>query len=208
MSLKPFTTLDAVAVPFLRPDVDTDTIMPSREMKHVSKTGLADGLFAGLRYRQMGGRDPNPDFVLNDPRYAGAEVLLGGANFGCGSSREHAVWGLAEYCFRAILAPSFNPIFYANCTRNGILPVVVSQETIEAIALAVAAAPRQNLVHIDLQAQTLKGPGGTSASFPIAREVRDMLLYGLDMIGLTLQRREEIEAFRAADREKRPWAYL
>lgn len=208
MSLKPFTTLDAVAVAFLRPDVDTDTIMPSREMKHVSKTGLADGLFAGLRYRQMGGRDPNPDFVLNDPRHEGAEILLAGSNFGCGSSREHAVWGLAEYGFRSILAPSFNPIFYANCTRNGVLPVVVSAEIVEAIARAVAPDPRQNLVHIDLQAQVVKAPGGISASFTLAREVKDMLLHGLDMIGLTLQRREEIEAFRAADRKKRPWVYL
>jgi 3-isopropylmalate/(R)-2-methylmalate dehydratase small subunit len=208
MNRKPFTTLDAVAVPFVRPDVDTDIIMPSREMKHVSKTGLSEGLFAGLRYREMGGRDPNPDFVLNDPRYAGCQVLLGGNNFGCGSSREHAVWGLAEYGFRAIVAPSFNPIFYANCARNAVLPVVLSLDLIEPMAKSVAEDPQNRRIRIDLPLQCLEGPGDVRATFEIAHETKEMLLHGLDMIGLTLQRRGEIESFRAADRKERPWVYL
>src|SRR5207302_9959572 len=120
---EPFTKLTAVAAPLIRANVDTDAIIPSREMKTVSKTGLADGLFAGWRYREVGGRDPKPDFVLNDRAYAGAQILLSGVNFGCGSSREHAVWALAEYGFRAVLAESFSPIFRGNCVRNGVAPV-------------------------------------------------------------------------------------
>jgi len=120
--MQPFTRLTAVAVPLIRDNTDTDAIIPSREMKTVSKVGLSDGLFAGWRYREIGGRDPDPTFVLNDPAYAGAQILLGGDNFGCGSSREHAVWALAEYGFRAVLAPSFSPIFAANCVRNGLAP--------------------------------------------------------------------------------------
>lgn len=208
MKRRAFTTLDAIAVPFLRPNLDTDTIMPSREMKHVSKTGLSDGLFAGLRYREMGGRDPDPGFILNNPAYAGCEVLLGGANFGCGSSREHAVWGLAEYGFRAILAPSFNPIFYANCTGNGVLPAVVPLDVLERMALCVAPDPQHNRIRVDLPAQMVTGPDGTAARFEISDDAKDMLLHGLDLIGLTLMRREEIEAFRAADRKRNPWVYL
>ena len=121
--MTPFTTLTSIAVPLMRDNIDTDAIIPSREMKTVGKTGLADGLFAGWRYTEVGGRAPEPGFVLNDPAYAGAAILLGGANFGCGSRREHAAWALAEYGFRAVIAPSFNPIFRGNCVRNGIVPI-------------------------------------------------------------------------------------
>ena len=129
-----FDVLTAVAAPLLRANVDTDAIIPSREMKTVSKTGLAAGLFAGWRYTQIGGREPDSDFVLNQPAYAGAQVLLAGENFGCGSSSEHAVWALLEFGIRAIAAPSFAPIFRMNCVRNGILPVCLPAATIAALA--------------------------------------------------------------------------
>ncbi len=208
MSAAPFTRLDAVAAPLVRPNVDTDAIIPSREIKAVSKRGLADGLFAGWRYTEVGGREPNPDFVLNDPAYAGAEILLGGVNFGCGSSREHAVWALAEYGFRVVVAPSFSPIFQTNCVRNGVVPVLASPERIAALAQAVAPDPQARRIRVDLAAQTLAGPDGSASAFEIEAEAREMLLHGLDAIDLTLKRRGEIEAFRAADALRRPWAYL
>ncbi|QBM75121.1 3-isopropylmalate dehydratase small subunit [Sphingomonas sp. AAP5] len=194
-----FDTLSSVAVPLLRDNVDTDAIIPSREMTSVAKTGLADGLFAGWRYRTLGGRDPDPAFVLNDPAFAGATILLGGANFGCGSSREHAAWALAEYGFRAIIAASFNPIFRGNCVRNGIVPVALD-------AAALAAAPQP--LTIDLAAQTVTDAAGTAHGFAIDAEAKAMLLGGLDAIDLTLRDRPAIDAFRTADRLLRPWIYL
>lgn len=194
----PFTTLRAAAAPLLRDNIDTDAIIPSREMKTVGKTGLADGLFAGWRYTEIGGRTPNPDFVLNDRRYANARILLGGANFGCGSSREHAAWALAEYGFRTIVAPSFNPIFRGNCVRNGIVP----------IPLDPALFDTEGPLTIDLPAQTVTDAAGRVHGFSIDAEAKAMLVGGLDAIDLTLRRMDEIAAFRAADRTRRPWAYL
>jgi 3-isopropylmalate/(R)-2-methylmalate dehydratase small subunit len=206
--MTPFDFVKGVAMPLIRPNIDTDAIIPSREMKRVSKTGLADGLFAGWRYTSIGGRVPDPAFVLNDPAYAGASILLGGENFGCGSSREHAVWALAEYGFRAVVAPSFNPIFQNNCLRNGVLAAVVDLPFIERLAAAIAPAPQRLPVAIDLPDQTIIGPDGAAAGFPIGAEAKAMLLDGLDIIALTLQRASQIGAFRAADRVRRPWAYL
>jgi 3-isopropylmalate/(R)-2-methylmalate dehydratase small subunit len=206
--MRPFDVVTGVALPLVRPNIDTDAIIPSREMKGVSKTGLADGLFAGWRYTAIGGREPNPDFVLNDPRYAGASVLLGGENFGCGSSREHAVWALAEYGFRAVLAPSFSPIFQNNCLRNGVLAAVVGLDFIEDLAHAIAPDPQRLKVVVDLSKQTITKPGGASAKFAIGAEAKTMLLQGLDIIALTLQSAAKIDAFRQADRARRPWAYL
>ncbi len=205
--MEPFVRLTAVAAPLVRANVDTDAIIPSREMKSVGKSGLAEGLFAGWRYRGVGSREPNPDFVLNDPAYAGARILLGGGNFGCGSSREHAAWALAEYGFRAILAPSFNPIFHGNCVRNGIVPVVLAQDAVESVARAVMPDPQARRVTVDLAAQTVLAPDGTGHRFEIAPEAKEMLLHGLDAIDLTLKRRAEIDAFVAADRARRGWAY-
>lgn len=199
--MQPFTTLTAIAAPLLRDNVDTDAIIPSREMTSVSKSGLAGGLFAGWRYRQIGGRDPNPDFILNQPHHAAAEILLSGQNFGCGSSREHAAWALAEYGFRAIVAPSFNPIFRGNCVRNGIVPVELDSHP---IAQAALAGP----LTIDLPAQTVTAATGESWRFEMEAEAKAMLVGGLDMIDLTLQRQGEIAAFRAADRARRPWVYF
>ena len=205
--MQPFSTLTAVAAPLVRANVDTDAIIPSREIRSVSKTGLADGLFAGWRYTEIGGRDPDPAFVLNQPAYAKAKILLGGENFGCGSSREHAAWALAEYGFRAILAPSFNPIFFNNCVRNGIVPAIVAAEPIAQIAGAVATDPQGRQVTVSLEDMAVTAPDGTRTTFHLGDEQREMLLHGLDAIDLTLRWREEIEDFRRADQARRPWIY-
>ncbi len=199
--MRPFTTLTSIAAPLLIDNIDTDTIIPSREMKSTGKTGLADGLFAPWRYRTPGGRDPDPDFVLNRPNYAEAQILLGGGNFGCGSSREHAVWALAEYGIRAIIAPGFAPIFAGNCTRNGIVPVTLDRKTVETIA--ASSGP----VTIDLAAQTVSLDSGARWTFDIGAEAKAMLYEGLDAIDLTLKHRADIAAFQQADRASRPWIY-
>jgi 3-isopropylmalate/(R)-2-methylmalate dehydratase small subunit len=206
--MEPFTRLTAVAAPLIRANVDTDAIIPSREMKTVSRTGLAEGLFAGWRYKEIGSREPDPGFVLNQPAYAQARILLGGENFGCGSSREHAVWALAEYGIRAIVAPSFSPIFYNNCVRNGVLPVRLPAATIAMLAEEVAADPPARPLTIDLQARELRAPDGSVHRFEIEAEARDMLLEGLDAIDLTMKHRSAIEEFWRADRAARPWIYL
>lgn len=205
--MEKFTVMRAVAAPLLRANVDTDAIIPSREMKTVSKTGLADGLFAGWRYTAIGGREPNPDFILNKPAYAGTRILLGGDNFGCGSSREHAVWALFEYGIRAIVAPSFSPIFYGNCIRNGIVPVRLAATDIAAIASQVERDPAQQQVTIDLQQCRVVTADGARYPFEIESEAREMLLEGLDAIDLTLKSRGAIDAYLAQDRARRPWIY-
>lgn len=206
--MRKFDVLTGVAAPLLRANVDTDAIIPSREMRSVSKSGLADGLFAGWRYDRIGGREPNPDFVLNQPAHAGTQILLSGENFGCGSSREHAVWALAEYGIHAIIAPSFSPIFYMNCVRNGVLPVRLPAESIAGLAASVQPDPQSRCVTIDLVRRIVRGPGGEVHEFEIEPESREMLLEGLDAIDLTLKQRDAIEAFTARDREQRPWIYL
>lgn len=206
--MQPFDRLTAITMPLLRDNIDTDAIIPSREMRTVSKQGLADGLFAGWRYTQIGGRDPNPDFIMNDPAYAGAGILLGGGNFGCGSSREHAAWALVEYGFRAIIATSFNPIFRGNCVRNGIVPIELEAEAIGEIARQVVPDPQTQRVTVDLDRCVVEAPTGTCFSFLIEAEAREMLLGGLDAIDLTLARMAEIEGFRAQDAVRRPWIYL
>jgi len=205
--VQPFVSLTGVAAPLLRTNIDTDAIIPSREMKGVSKTGLADGLFAGWRYTAVAERTLNPDFVLNDPAYQGATILLAGENFGCGSSREHAVWALAEYGFRAIIAPSFSPIFQNNCTRNGVLAACVPAGAVAAMAAAIEPGPQDLLITIDLACQTITSPEAGAVCFEIAEEAKEMLLHGLDAIALTHKSAPEIQAFREIDRLKRPWAY-
>lgn len=206
--MQPFDVLTAVAAPLLRANVDTDAIIPSREMKSVSKSGLADGLFAGWRYTAIGGRDPDPQFVLNQPAYAGTRILLAGDNFGCGSSREHAVWALLEYGIRAVVAPSFAPIFHGNCVRNGLLPVRLEAATIARLAEAVASDPQRRHLTVDLVRQRVSGPDGLEFGFQVEPEEREMLLEGLDAIDLTLRQRDAIEAFLSRDRAQRPWIYL
>ena len=202
--MTPLVKLSDIAVPLLRENIDTDAIIPSREMKSVSKVGLADGLFAGWRYLTLGGRDPNPDFVLNQARFRNARILIGGSNFGCGSSREHAIWALAEYGFRVIIAPSFSPIFRANCVRNGVAPIVLPQEAVAALA---DVAERGETISLDMEKQCVSA-AGESWPFDMDDESRTMLMEGLDAIELTLKRRNEIDAFRIGDAARRPWVYL
>ncbi|MCM2311256.1 MAG: 3-isopropylmalate dehydratase small subunit [Steroidobacteraceae bacterium] len=206
--MRKFDVLTAVAAPLLRANVDTDAIIPSREMKSVSRHGLADGLFAGWRYTAIGGRDPDPRFVLNQPAYAGTRILLAGDNFGCGSSREHAVWALDEYGIRAVIAPSFAPIFHGNCVRNGILPLRLETASIARLAEAVAPDPQRRTLTVDLVRKRVSAPGGIDYGFEIAREEREMLLEGLDAIDLTLKHAAAIDAFQVRDRAQRPWIYL
>ena len=198
----PLVQITSQVIPLNRDNVDTDQIIPSREMKSTGKTGFSDGLFAGWRYTEIGGRIPDPEFVLNDPRYADASILLAGSNFGCGSSREHAVWALAEYGIRAILAPSYAPIFAANCVRNGIAPIVLDQDALQAVLDADLS------VTIDLPAQTMSLPGGQEWNFALSEEAGAMLQGGLDAIDLTLQQKDAISVWLEHDRAKRPWIYL
>lgn len=191
MANNPFTQHTGIAAPLLENNIDTDQIIPSREMTSVSKTGLTGGLFAGQRY--IKGRTLNPEFVLNQPDYAGATILISGQNFGCGSSREHAVWALKEYGFRAVIAESFGEIFYMNCIRNGILPISLSADTIKQL-------PRE--ITIDLVAQRIG-----AIPFDINQADRTMLLKGLDAVALTLEHKSDIEAFLLKDKKQRPWIY-
>jgi len=206
--MEKFVELTAIAVPMLEINIDTDVIIPSREMKRVSKQGLGEGLFANRRYTMPGGRQENPEFILNQAPYRDAQILLSGSNFGCGSSREHAVWALAEWGIRAIIAPSFGAIFYGNCVRNGILPIVLADERVKELAEIVAANPAENRITINLEHCKLVAADGRTDEFDIAPADREMLMQGLDAIAVTMKRDDEILAFQARDRIKRPWVYL
>lgn len=206
--MEKFTVLKAIAAPILRINIDTDVIIPSREMKRVSKEGLSDGMFANWRYTEPGGREEQADFILNQEPYRQAKIILSGDNFGCGSSREHAVWALHEWGIRAIITPGFGNIFYGNCIRNGILPVVLANDVVENIAAQVEANPAHNLVNVDLSNCTVTAADGLTHAFEIGSGDREMLLEGLDAIAVTQRRDDEILAFQARDRLKRPWIYL
>jgi len=195
--------LTGIAAPLdpdsLRDNVDTDAIIPSREMRSTGREGLADGLFAPWRYTDVDARTPDPGFVLNRPEYCNAPILVAGANFGCGSSREHAVWALAEWGIRAVMAVSFAPIFRGNCIRNFVLPVAMPRPVLEELA--------GGEVTVDLAGQRVSG-GGESHAFDIDPEAKRMLGKGLDLIDLTLTMKDEIESWTQADRALRPWVYL
>jgi len=196
--MKPVSTITSPGVPLLRENIDTDTIIPSREMKTTGRTGLADGLFAPWRYTDAAARLRDPSFVLNQRDAIGTRLLLAGANFGCGSSREHAVWALAEFGIEAIIAPSFAPIFKGNCIRNGLLPIELPEAVVRALVW--------QMVCIDLPTQTVSA-GDECWSFAIDPEAKAMLAEGLDAIDLTLNQKPAILAWLAADRKLRPWAY-
>ncbi len=198
--MQAFTQHSGIAAPLLRINVDTDAIIPSREMKTVGKRGLAEGLFAGWRYVAQGSREPNPEFVLNQPAYAGASILLSGANFGCGSSREHAVWALVEYGIRCVIAPSFGAIFHNNCIRNGLLPIVLDDAAVKSLATATP-------LHIDLATRSITTADGRVLPFNIEPAHHLMLLEGLDGIGLTQKSQALIDAHLVRDRAARPWVY-
>lgn len=202
---EPFVVHRGTGVAIRRDHIDTDQIIPSREMKAVSREGLAEGLFAGWRYTAPGCRDANPDFILNQPGSRGASVLVTGKNFGCGSSREHAVWALAEYGFRVIIAESFNAIFHGNCLRNGVLPITMDDPS-SLQSLDWNSRP-EFVVDLPAQKVTCSALPDWEGHFSIDDYPKRLLLEGLDPIGLTLQSREALDAYERRDRAARPWLY-
>ncbi|HWE99729.1 MAG TPA: 3-isopropylmalate dehydratase small subunit [Caulobacteraceae bacterium] len=199
--MTPFTTLTARAAPLAMDNVDTDQIIPKQFLKTTDRKGLARGLFYDLRFDEEG--RPKPDFVLNDPRYAGAGVLIAGANFGCGSSREHAPWALEDYGIRCVIAEGFADIFYNNCFQNGLLPVALPREAIE--ALFDEARGGNHVFTIDLASQTVCAPSGKTFHFDIEPVRKAKLIEGLDAIGETLTAAPAIDEFEARRRLAQPW---
>ncbi|MDO9149210.1 MAG: 3-isopropylmalate dehydratase small subunit [Hydrogenophaga sp.] len=208
-----FTVHKGLVAPMDRENVDTDAIIPKQFLKSIRKTGFGPNLFDEWRYLDKGepGQDPasrkaNPDFVLNQPRYAGASVLLTRKNFGCGSSREHAPWAIEDFGFRVIIAPSFADIFFSNCYKNGILPIVASSEIVDQLFRECAAQEGYKL-RVDLETQTVRNPAGEWFSFDITPHRKHCLKNGLDEIGLTLQHADAIRAFEAKHRAAQPWLF-
>jgi 3-isopropylmalate/(R)-2-methylmalate dehydratase small subunit len=202
-----------IVAPLDRANVDTDAIIPKQFLKSIKRTGFGPNLFDEWRYLDHGEpgmdnskRPLNPDFVLNRPRYRGASILLARDNFGCGSSREHAPWALQDYGFRALIAPSYADIFYNNCFKNGLLPVVLDGEIVDRLFKETEAAPGYALT-IDLAAQTVTTPKGESFSFEVDAFRKHRLLNGLDDIGLTLQHRDDIKAYEQRRRTETPWLF-
>ena len=202
--MQPFTTLTSTALPLRTENVDTDQIIPARYLTAVTQEGMGDGLFSWWRYNRDG--SPNPDFVLNQPQYEGSEILVAGRNFGIGSSREHAVWALTQYGFRAVISPTFADIFYNNSLKNGLLPIRLPEETVSQLLDLVEEVPLTSF-SIDLSSQTLTlpdldggsaGPSGGSWSFEIDPFRKQCLLRGLDDLGYILDKEEQISAFEAA----------
>jgi 3-isopropylmalate/(R)-2-methylmalate dehydratase small subunit len=201
--MQKFTTLTGVAAPLPMINIDTDMIIPKQYLKTIKRTGLGAGLFSELRYNSDGGE--NPDFVLNKPAYRNAEILVAGDNFGCGSSREHAPWALLDKGIRCVISTSFADIFYNNCFKNGILPIVVSPED-HAKLLDDAERGANARLTIDLAAQEIRGPDGGVVRFEIDPFRKRCLLEGLDDIGLTMQKVEAIQSFEGKLAAERPWA--
>lgn len=204
--MTPFTRHHGVVAAFIQANIDTDAIIPSREMKQVSKEGLGEGLFAARRYTLPGSREINPDFILNQAPYHKASIILGGENFGCGSSREHAAWALKDFGIRIVIAPSFGAIFYNNCINNGILPVVLPEATIHKLDQHSQAQSDKSL-SVDLTQQIISWSDG-QCEFSVPSSERQMLLQGLDKIAITEGHSAKIQQFETNDRLQRPWAYL
>ena len=200
-----FTKTRGIAVPMMRINIDTDQITPGRELIRVHREGYAASLFSNLRY--VGDRTPDPAFILNREPWSRGTILLADRNFGCGSSREPAPKALRGFGFRVVIAPSFGGIFFGNSFRNGLLPVELPIEQVRVLAAQMEAAGGQAEVEVDLEAQTVTAPDGTRFAFRSPPALRRMLLDGLDEVGATLARGPEIAAFRARDRDRRPWAY-
>lgn len=211
--MTPFTTLDSLVVPLDRSNVDTDAIIPKQFMKSIRRTGFGPNLFDEWRYLDHGepGQDvskrpQNPDFVLNQYRYKGAQILLTRENFGCGSSREHAPWALHDWGFRCLIAPSFADIFYGNCFKNGMLAIALDAKLVSELFEAVQAQPGFRL-SIDLALQTITFPGRKTATFEIESQRKHRLLNGLDDITLTLQRAAQIRAYEMQRQAAEPWLF-
>jgi 3-isopropylmalate/(R)-2-methylmalate dehydratase small subunit len=209
--MQQFTVHKGLVAPMDRENVDTDAIIPKQFLKSIKKTGFGVNLFDEWRYLDHGepgqdpaSRKPNPDFVLNQPRYAGASILVARKNFGCGSSREHAPWALDQYGFRAILAPSFADIFFNNCFKNGLLPIVLPEATIDTLFNEIAAFPGYELT-IDLDRQVIVRPQGEEIPFDVIAFRKFCLLNGFDDIGLTLRHADKIHAYEAERLATKPW---
>ena len=204
---QPFNRLTAIAAPIMRGNIDTDVIIRiERLVGNTVRGTLGQWAFGSLRYRPDG--TENPEFILNREPYRQAEILVTGPNFGCGSSREGAVWSLQELGIRAIIGSGFGDIFFANCFQNGILPVVIDKEIVDQLAADIEATQGAGRVSIDLEMQTIVTPSGERHTFEIDPRRREGLLQGLDEVAMTLQRDDEIRGFQAADRSARPWIYF
>lgn len=200
--MQPFTALTGVAAPMRDVNIDTDRIIPKDYLKTIKRTGLGRGLFAERRYNDDGSE--NPDFVLNKPAYRGAEILVAGDNFGCGSSREHAPWALLDFGIRCVISSSFADIFYNNCFKNGVLPIRVSPEDLEKLFDDAERGANATLT-VDLETQTIRGPDGGTLAFEVDPFRKHCLISGLDDIGLTMEKKPAIEAYEAKLAE-REWA--
>ena len=204
--MEKFTEVSGVAAVMLQINIDTDQIIPARYLGGTDAKGYGAHLFANARFLPDG--QPNPSFVLNQAPYDGAQLLLADRNFGCGSSRERAPKALREFGIRCVIAPSFGGIFFNNCFRNGLLPVVLPIEAVRQLAEHVASSRGTALIHVDLQQQTVtQSASGLHFQFEAPATLRQMLLQGVDEIDQTLARRADIDLWRAADRARRPWAY-
>ncbi len=201
--MEKFTTLTGVAAPLPLRNVDTDMIIPKQFLKTILRTGLGKSLFFEMRYDQDG--KEVPDFVLNQPAYRKARILVAGENFGCGSSREHAPWALKDFGIRCVIAPDFADIFYNNCFQNGILPIKLPQADVDKL-MDDASRGSNATVTIDLESQEIRGPDGGVIKFDIDPFRKHCLLNGLDNIGLTLEKQKAIEAFEEKAQTARPWA--
>jgi 3-isopropylmalate/(R)-2-methylmalate dehydratase small subunit len=206
--------LNGLVCPLDRANVDTDAIIPKQFLKSIKRSGFGPNLFDEWRYLDHGEpgmdnstRPVNPEFVLNFPRYQGAEVLLARENFGCGSSREHAPWALEDYGFRVIIAPSFADIFFNNCFKNGLLPIVLPAEAVD-LLFKECEAEEGNRITVDLAAQTVSTASGNTFSFDITGHRKHCLLNGLDEIGLTLNHADEIKAYEAKRKAEQPWLFM
>jgi 3-isopropylmalate/(R)-2-methylmalate dehydratase small subunit len=212
--MEKFTVLNGIVAPLDRANVDTDAIIPKQFLKSIKRSGFGPNLFDAWRYKDVGEpgmdnskRPLNPDFVLNQPRYKGASILLARKNFGCGSSREHAPWALTDYGFRAVIAPSFADIFYNNCFKNGLLPIVLTEMRIDQLFHDVNAFPGYRLT-VDLPRQlVLTSDGAMQVGFEVDAHRKHCLINGLDDIGLSLLHAEKIRAFEARRRNEQPWLF-
>lgn len=211
--MQAFTTLNGLVAPLDRANVDTDAIIPKQFLKSIKRTGYGPYLFDEWRYEDVGepemdctNRPRRTEFILNQPRYQGAEILMARENFGCGSSREHAPWALLDYGFRCVIAPSFADIFYNNCFKNGILPIILNNSVMDRLFSECAANEGYKL-SVDLEAQTVTTPAGESFSFEVDAFRKHCLLNGLDDIGLTLQEADAIRAYEEQRRLSAPWLF-
>jgi 3-isopropylmalate/(R)-2-methylmalate dehydratase small subunit len=205
--MQPFQTLTATAAKLDQVNVDTDQIIPKQFLKKIERTGFGIHLFHDWRFIDDAGQKPNPDFILNLPRYQGAQILVAGDNFGCGSSREHAPWALLDYGFRSIIAPSFADIFYNNCAKNGILLVALPEASVQQLFTEIEENAGCELT-VDLLNQKVQSPKGLAFSFEIDPFVKHRLLNGLDDIGWTLQFQSEIEKFETSYQKQAPWMFV